>query len=241
MNLAMTIHAACDILGQTPSCEQVWALIRDRDTPRNIRGFLWKSLHRAYKIGEFWDKIPNYEQRGLCRMCNIPETMEHILLEYKYPTTKTIWQVARDLWCKREETWPEIRFGMILGCNLAKFYNSNRKNKPGKNRLFKIIVLESAHLIWKLRCEHVIKFEGRKEKFHSEVEIYNRWVHTINMRLKFDRLLTDSSRYGKKALKTELVLRTWSGVLLNEENLLDNWVHNSGVLVGMAPPSPRME
>lgn len=238
MNLAMAIHAAREISGLTPSSEKVWASIRDRDTPKNIRGFLWKCLHDAYKIGEFWDKIPHYEHRGICGICNSLETMEHILIGCESVASRTIWQAAEDLWCKREDSWPEIRFGTILSCNLANLNHNNDKSTTGKNRLFKILVLESAHLIWKLRCERTIKFEGVKEKFHSENEIYNRWVHAINTRLKFDRLLTDSMRYGKKALKTETVLKTWSGVLLNEENLPDNWVHKSGVLVGMAPRRP---
>ncbi|KAG2744934.1 hypothetical protein P692DRAFT_20849982 [Suillus brevipes Sb2] len=237
MNLAMAIHAARDISGKTPSSEQVWISTRDKDTPRNIRGFLWKCLHGAYKIGEFWDKIPNYEHRGKCGLCGSLETMEHILIECESVASRTIWKAAEDLWCKREDSWPEIRFGTILSSNLANLDHSGKK-KIGKNRLFKILVLESAHLIWKLRCERTIKFEGVKEKFHSEYEIYNRWVHAINTRLKFDRLLTDSIRYGKKALKTEVVLKTWSGILLNEENLPDNWVHRSGVLVGMTPRRP---
>ncbi|KAG1864352.1 hypothetical protein F4604DRAFT_1517302, partial [Suillus subluteus] len=63
--------------------------------------------------------------------------------------------------------------------------------------------------------------------------IFNRWVHAINMRLKFDRLLTDSMRYGKKAIKIDTVLQTWSGLLNNEDSLLDNWIQQAGVLVGM--------
>jgi len=238
MNMAMAVHAAHEISGSTPSSEQVWLSIRDRDTPKNIRGFLWKSLHGAYKIGEFWDRIPHYEQRGKCGVCGSLETMEHILIECKSLASRTIWQAANDLWCKREANWPEIRFGTILSCNLADFRDNGGKKKLGKSRLFKIIVLESAHLIWKLRCERTIKLNGIREKFHSETEIYNRWIHTINMRLKFDRLLTDSMRYGKKALKVETVLKTWSGILLNEDNLPENWVHKSGVLVGMAPRRP---
>ncbi|KAG1899290.1 uncharacterized protein F5891DRAFT_954431, partial [Suillus fuscotomentosus] len=114
----------------------------------------------------------------------------------------------------------------------------------GKNRLFSILVLESAHLIWKLRCERTIKFNGDQEKYHSETEIHNRWVASINRRLKFDRLLTNTSKYGRNALKESLVLRTWSGVLLDEDNLADNWIRQAGVLVGMAtrrPPRGRHE
>jgi hypothetical protein len=81
MNMAITQHAVLEISGKMPSREQVWLSIRDRDIPKSIRGFLWKSIHGAYKIGEFWDKIPNYEGRGECGICRVPETMEHILTE----------------------------------------------------------------------------------------------------------------------------------------------------------------
>ncbi|KAG1742985.1 hypothetical protein EDD22DRAFT_786484, partial [Suillus occidentalis] len=74
-----------------------------------------------------------------------------------------------------------------------------------------------------------IKFGRDKDKHHSETEILNRWIHTINMRLKFNRLLTDSMRYGKKALKPETVLQTWNRVLQNEDNLLDNWIWKTEV------------
>ncbi|KAG1769047.1 hypothetical protein EV702DRAFT_1251637 [Suillus placidus] len=215
MNMAMAIHAACDIFGKSPSSEQIWLSIRDWDTPKNIRGFIWKSLHGTYKI-------------GMCGICGSLKMMEHILIDCESLTSCMIWQAASNLWCKREANWPKIHFGTILSCNLADFNDNGGKKKPGQNRLFKIIVLESAHLIWKLRCERTIKFEGIREKFHSDTEIYNRWVNAINMRLK----------YGKKALKVETVLKTWSGILLNEENLPDNWVHKSGVLVGMAPRHP---
>ena len=58
------------------------------------------------------------------------------------------------------------------------------------------------------------------------------------MRLKFDKLQTDTKRYGSRAIKADLVLKTWSGVLLNKENLPDNWIWESGVLVGITPRQP---
>ncbi|KAG1789812.1 uncharacterized protein HD556DRAFT_1433543 [Suillus plorans] len=204
MNMALTQHTVLEISGKMPSQEQVWI------------------IHGAYKIGEFWEKIPNYKQRGQCGLCQSPESIEHILLDCDSLVSRTIWKAARDLWCS----------------NLITFNNESGKKMTGKSRLFNILVLESAHLIWKLRCERTIKYKGIKEKFHSETEIYNKWLHVINTRLKFDRLLTDSKRYGKKALKVETVLKTWSGLLLHEDNLPDNWVHNTGVLVGMAPRRP---
>lgn len=76
------------------------------------------------------------------------------------------------------------------------------------------------------------------EHFHSEKEILNRWLKAINNRIKLDRMLTNTMRFSNKAIKESLVLKTWSGVLLNEENLPDNWIRQSGVLVGMVPYCP---
>ncbi|KAG1751740.1 hypothetical protein EDB19DRAFT_1591612, partial [Suillus lakei] len=88
--------------------------------------------------------------------------------------------------------------------------------------LYTIIISESAHLIWKLQCERVIKFNGDESQFHLDTEIHNRWVKALNTRLKFHKLLSNASRYSKKALKVDTVLCTWSGVLMNEDNLPNN-------------------
>ncbi|KAG1799386.1 uncharacterized protein HD556DRAFT_1220082, partial [Suillus plorans] len=65
----------------------------------------------------------------------------------------------------------------------------------------------------------------------SNTEIYNRWIPAMNTRLKkIDRLLTDSKRCSRKAIQAD---KTWSGLLLNEDNLPDNWVRQSGVLVSI--------
>ncbi|KAJ7704757.1 hypothetical protein B0H14DRAFT_2416153, partial [Mycena olivaceomarginata] len=90
------------------------------------------------------------------------------------------------------------------------------------------------YLIGKVRNERVIG--GRK--FHSEAEIHNRWVSCMNMQLKMDQLLTDRSRYGNRALDIRKVLRTWDGVITDNENLPDNWIWKSGVLVGIGKFRP---
>ncbi|KAG1734359.1 hypothetical protein EDD22DRAFT_982468 [Suillus occidentalis] len=188
MNMVLTQYTVHDISGKMPSWEKVWTSIRSRDIP---------NLHGAYKIGDFWDKISNYEQRGQCGLCRLPESMEHILINCNSLASCTIWKAT--------------------SCNLATFINKDGKEMMGKSRLFRIIMLESAHLIWKIRCKRVIKNDGITEKHHSATEIYNKW---------------------EKALKVKTVLKTWSSVLLNEDNLLDNWVHNSEVLVGMVSDHP---
>ncbi|KAJ7144351.1 hypothetical protein C8R44DRAFT_602368, partial [Mycena epipterygia] len=69
----------------------------------------------------------------------------------------------------------------------------------------------------------------------SESEIHNRWISAMNNMLKRDRLLTNQARFGSLAIKKQLVLETWSGTLLDEDSLPDDWIRSEGVLVGIRP------
>ncbi|KAJ3796747.1 hypothetical protein GGU11DRAFT_649399, partial [Lentinula aff. detonsa] len=106
--------------------------------------------------------------------------------------------------------------GDILGCSLARITNpENGKPVTGENRLWRIIIAESAHLIWTTRCQRVITNEGRHP---SKSELQNKWTKMINDRLKLDCRLTNL-KLGTKAIPKKLVLRTWKGTLTNEEEL----------------------
>ncbi|KAJ7854875.1 hypothetical protein B0H13DRAFT_1642170 [Mycena leptocephala] len=48
-----------------------------------------------------------------------------------------------------------------------------------------------------------------------------------------DCLLINKVKYGKKALKKSLVLRTWAKVLGDEDRLPADWTRETGVLVGI--------
>jgi len=122
----------------------------------------------------------------------------------------------------------------LLGCGLA-VYMKDDKPDTGLNRLCKIIISESAHLIWKLRCERRIAREDGPQKFHSEREIHNRWVQAMNSRLTIDSLSTNTKKFGRKATKARIVLQTWEGCLLRNGELPRNWCGKKGVLVGIAP------
>lgn len=62
--------------------------------------------------------------------------MDHILLECDAsPASRVIWKAAKDLWLKRENSWPDICFGSILGCNLITVRDSDGKEKVGATRL----------------------------------------------------------------------------------------------------------
>ncbi|KAJ7716819.1 hypothetical protein DFH07DRAFT_1013332, partial [Mycena maculata] len=93
----------------------------------------------------------------------------------------------------------------------------------------RILVSESAFLIWCLRNARVINNKGEP----SEREIRNRWLRIVNNRIALDCALTDSVKYGHRGLKKSVVCKTWSKVLLNEDRLPEDWMRETGVLVGI--------
>ena len=238
VSLDLARWAIKDLSNKLPIDSAIWKSIRNKDITRKIREFLWKSMHNAHKCGKFWNNIPGLEQRATCPVCNEEESMEHILLECNAPGQKIIWKLTKELWLKKHDTWPVPKYGTIQGCSMADFKTEEGAPQQGKNRLYRILMSESAFLIWKLRCERRISKEDDPEKFHSETEIHNRWVATINNRLNLDKLMTNHKKYGKKALKERAVIQTWTKTLYDENNLLDNWLQQSGVLVGIRARRP---
>lgn len=157
INLDITRYAANDLSGHTPTDSQIWLSIRSKDITRTIRNFLWMMLHNAYKCGKYWDNIPNYAHRAMCLKCNAEESLEHILIDCRQiPTQNTIWKLCEQLWENTGNQWPQITYGKILACGLAQFRNKNNQILHGKNRLYRILISESAFLIWKLHCKQRI-------------------------------------------------------------------------------------
>ncbi|KAJ4480833.1 hypothetical protein J3R30DRAFT_3240207, partial [Lentinula aciculospora] len=82
--------------------------------------------------------------------------LEHTLMECKIPGQQEVWERAKEIWEGTGSRWKDINFGVIMGCGLIDFKKEDGKKSTGLSRLFRIIVLESTYLIWKLRNERVI-------------------------------------------------------------------------------------
>ncbi|KAF9561171.1 hypothetical protein CPC08DRAFT_802184, partial [Agrocybe pediades] len=239
-HLDMIRHAIGDAFGKKPSDEQIWLSLRKKELALRPKAFMWKALHNAYKIGRWWERIANFEHRGQCHVCNTTKTMEHILTECQASGQETIWKLAKELWQKKRLPWPEPTIGMILGCGLAAFRRNRKKTSAGTDRLYAILISESAHLIWKQRCRWKISLDGDHERIPTAQETRNTWVKQINRRLRMDCLHTNTFRYGKKALRVTLVESTWWEVLRNQRDLPDDWATNptTEVLVGIEERPP---
>ncbi|KAJ7705066.1 hypothetical protein B0H16DRAFT_1828040, partial [Mycena metata] len=95
------------------------------------------------------------------------------------PGQKEIWALAELLWRKTHTTWPTVSFGGLMGAALATFPGEKNKELKGSARLYRILMTGSMYLIWKIRCEVVIRDNGVAK---SATEIHNRWVALINER-----------------------------------------------------------
>ncbi|KAJ7581353.1 ribonuclease H-like protein [Mycena floridula] len=218
------------ILGTKPSRKQLWRSVRNKDTPRSIRFFLWMLLHDGYKVGHHWDKIPTMADRGICSSCGTAETLDHILTKCDVPGQRQIWDLVSEMWMLKsgEELRPPL--GEIMICGLKQNNGANRRKvNRGTERLRRILISESAHLIWRIRNERAI---NGKDPLPRKA-IRARWVITMNNRIKLDCLLTNKTRYGTKAIQKSLVLSTWNKVIANENALPEDWTRETGALVGV--------
>ncbi|KAJ6478471.1 hypothetical protein C8R47DRAFT_984078 [Mycena vitilis] len=197
-----------------PPASKIWKSTKHKDLSRSVRFFLWMLVHDGYKVGNHWLQIPGHEEKGECTRCGLTETMDHILTKCEVAGQKEIWELASELWQKKTgQQLPKPTTGQIMACAAIK------KKDKGTTRLFRILVSESAHLIWKVRNERVIQ----SKEPASINEIRNRWLKTINNRLGLDCALTNEHKWGKKALNKSI----------DEGNLPKDWTWETGVLVGI--------
>jgi ribonuclease HI len=209
---------------------EIWEAIYTKDLLPRTTQFMWKGLHNAHRIGTYWTHIPECEDCAICRGCGTLEDLEHILVSCSCPGQEIIWRAAKTLWLEKESDWPPISLGSILGCGLAEFKDEKGKLKRGSQRLYRILISESAYLIWKLRNDRVISRDGEPA---AEDEIMNKWKFAINQRLQVDKLMANRPIKGKcPALAPQLVLETWSNTLDEESSLPANWLWEPRVLVG---------
>ena len=103
---------------------------------------------------------------------------------------------------------------------------------PQKSRLYTVLIVLACHLTWNMRHERRIKHPG---KVFTEAETHNRLLQAVNNTFQRDRILTDERKFGPLAIHKQIVLNTWSGLLLDEESLPDDWIFEKGVLVGILP------
>ncbi|EJD44759.1 hypothetical protein AURDEDRAFT_64984, partial [Auricularia subglabra TFB-10046 SS5] len=216
----------------------LWQSLQRAEFSREIRVFMWKSMHEGHKIGDYWIRMDNetYQNRGYCTICghDVPETLEHILLECNDPAREKIWNLAKELWAHKHRKWHELSYGLILGCGAVTIRDQTTHRKlPGATRLYRILISESAYLIWKLRCTRRIEHADDPDWRPHPDFVHNEWYRVLTDCMHTDCLATNKSRFGRRAIPQGRVLATWHGVIENEHDFLpETLVSNPGFLVG---------
>ncbi|KAI0324041.1 hypothetical protein GY45DRAFT_1397284 [Cubamyces sp. BRFM 1775] len=232
LNLDRIIDVGSDH-GQLLTPALLWKSLYAKDLRRTMRDFWWLAMHDALRIGSYWENIPGYEQRARCSHCEVTESLEHIWMDCAAPGQTVLWALAQYVLKRRGATLPNTAFGLLLAAPAlrAKTVHGTDTKGIGATRLQRIVMTETGHLIWKLRCERVIARNGDRERYHSKLELANRFFSALNKRLRLDQILVRPAMRADR-LQTAVVLDTWRGTLNDELALPEDWTAAEGVLVG---------
>ncbi|KAJ3577018.1 hypothetical protein NP233_g10 [Leucocoprinus birnbaumii] len=223
--------------GHSPITTQLWhSLKRAKNLTRKHKEFLYKTTRGAYKVGKHWlnsDK-PEIRERAMCSPCGQLETLDHIYCRCEIPGREQIWRTIMNIWRAKypNEQWENPQLGEILGIPSATFKGNDGRVDAGKTRLNQILISEGAHAIWRLRCERVIQHGNDPAKFPKKSQIKSLIKHRINHRLRMDCITADSRKFDKRAIREDLVVDTWQGILEDEDAMPEHWTRSTGVLVG---------
>ncbi len=156
-------------------------------------------IHDTNKIGLYWERIPNYEQRSRCQKCDgITESLEHIMTECEASGQKIIWKLAAETLASRNVDILNLSIGDIMGSTMAQFKGTDGKPNTALNRLYTIIMTESMYLIWLLRCEWVLDHGGNPEKIMQDTQVTIRWQYRVNRRIRLDQTMATKKAHKWK-------------------------------------------
>ncbi|EIW60549.1 uncharacterized protein TRAVEDRAFT_86439, partial [Trametes versicolor FP-101664 SS1] len=127
---------------------------------------------------------------------------------------------------------PEVNVGLALGAHTYSVLNADGELLHGATRLARLVLPDTAYLIWVLRCERVI---GEREPLPGNLEhtyVENRWMKMISHRLHLDRSLASKRTAGNRAIPATAVCATWEKTLRDEHRLPADWTREKEVLVG---------
>ncbi len=163
------------------------------------------TLQYTFKIGAFLEcPGPQYANRGECPHCKVPETMEHILIVCQIEGQRTLWDLAQELWEKRGLPWIPLTYVVVLGATLIQIKNTKGNVDRGATRLYRIMMMETVHMIWKIRSQQLIQ-RGNSDptKWHTNEEVRNMWVDAMNWRLTMDHCQAGNWAGRKTRIRTE--------------------------------------
>jgi ribonuclease HI len=229
---------------QEVTVPDIWRGMKAGTIRPNVREFLYKVAHDTQLLGDRWADSSTPE-RASCTACGDGnESMEHILFECDNTTRRTLWHLAKETWVDSHHTWPNIELGKLIACGTLRFKvepgAATKKEQRKRDRIatgashrLQILLSETAHLIWAIRCERVI--QGR---VHTKRSVEGRWWSQINARLRTDRIV--ALKIKKKPKDLLRMASTWGPIVdkYGSHNKADaiaydaDWLTSQGVFSG---------
>ncbi|KAH6880919.1 hypothetical protein BKA70DRAFT_1126192 [Coprinopsis sp. MPI-PUGE-AT-0042] len=235
-NMADTRKEIAERIGKAPDPDAVWlslktGLVRSRKT----KALLWKIMHDALPVGEMWNRGGGDHEKAKCPECATVESQEHLFTRCRGNGQRVIWDCTRELLLKKGIDFPrDISISTILGSAITEF-RTDDAHDAGKSDLYTKIMVESTYLVWLLRCKWKVGDGGARSKVITPTEARNKWRVAVNSLLVTDIISTNEKRYGTKASAKEQIVRTWEGVVEDNDKLREaveaSW--GTGVVVGI--------
>ncbi|KAJ7064828.1 hypothetical protein C8F01DRAFT_1229301 [Mycena amicta] len=101
-----------------PPPELIWRSLRSRDIASHATNILWK-LEQCVPGGTLLGSYPRV--RGAGNVCEVEETMDHVLFQYERTGQTEIWRLAKTPWLMGNDEWRPQSVGGLLSCALAEY------------------------------------------------------------------------------------------------------------------------
>jgi ribonuclease HI len=173
----------------------IWKSIRDKDIGRQIRNFLWKCIYNAIKSGNTGNTSLNVRKELYAKLATAQRALSISCWSARDPVNLRSGNWQRSSGYGNNQPGPTCHLARYSQCSLGVFIDQRNKLNTSTVRLYRILISESAHLIWKLRCECVIGCDGEPPTIK---EVQNRWSKIMNERLEIDINLMNCLRYGNE-------------------------------------------
>src|SRR5258708_30238289 len=105
-------------------------------------------LMETHPQWQYWLKIRNFKECGMCHSCHTIESMQHIIFNCEANNCSYAWDVVRELCELKHIPWPrDFDITSIVALPLLKMRSANNKIRTGATRLFLIAASECAFLL----------------------------------------------------------------------------------------------
>jgi len=177
--------------------KDIWTGIKNKRIPFKVKDFIWKLIHNCHKVGDWFKKIPNWQDKATCEYGEI-ETMNYILVECE--KNKSIWQEAEKIWKENNKDFKWIRpnVEVIRELGAIQLKEQNRIAPEWLNERYIEIVAETIWMIWNIRNKRI--FNNIRL---TREEAIKKWEETMSIKLETEKTLINIEDEKKKRIEMQ--------------------------------------